>query len=73
VPQVVFESATQLPLQKFGVVVDAQRRPHATPSQVGVVPLPIGPSGQGVHRVPQVATETFDTHWPLHSWKPGLH
>ena len=53
--------------------MDAQRSPQFTPSQVVVVPLPIGPSGHTEHRLPQVATEKFETHWPLHSWKPTLH
>lgn len=56
----------------MGVLVDAQRSPQFTPSQVAVVPLPIGPSGHGRQRVPHVASEKFETHWPLHSWKPTL-
>jgi hypothetical protein len=66
-PQVVIESATQVPPQKLGVAVEAQRSPQLTPSHVAVVLLPIGPSGHGAHREPQVATDRFDTHWPLHS------
>lgn len=73
VPHVVTESATQVLPQKFGVAVDAQRNPHATPSHVTVVPLPTGPSGHTVQRFPQVAVAKFDTHWPLHSWYPVLH
>ncbi len=38
----------------------------------GVVPLPIGPSGHGMQRLPHVASEKFETHWPLHSWYPTL-
>jgi hypothetical protein len=26
-----------------------------------------------MQRLPQVAVAKFDTHWPLHSWKPVLH
>ena len=69
----VSESATQTLPQKFGVVVDAQRRPQLVPLQVTVVPLPNGPSGQTVQRLPQVLTLKFETHWPLHSWYPTLH
>jgi hypothetical protein len=72
-PHVVTESATQVPLQKLGVVVEPHRSPQLRPSQVAMVPLPTGPSGHGVHRAPQVATARFETHWPLHSWNPGLH
>jgi hypothetical protein len=72
-PQVVTESATQTLLQKFGLVTEAQRRPQLVPSQVTVVPLPIGPSGHGEQRFPQVFTLKLVTHCPLHSWKPTLH
>lgn len=72
-PHDAIESATQVLLQKFGVAVEAQRSPQLTPSHVVVVPLPIGPSGQTAQRLPHVATEKFDTHCPLHSWKPTLH
>ncbi|MCU0702181.1 MAG: hypothetical protein MUC96_37265, partial [Myxococcaceae bacterium] len=72
-PQVVTEFATHMPLQKFGVADEAHDRPQFVPSQVGVVPLPAGPAGHGEHRLPQVFTLLFDTHCPLHSWKPGLH
>jgi hypothetical protein len=72
-PQVVSELATQTLLQKFGVVVDAHWSPQLVPSHVGVVPLPAGPAGHGEHRLPQVLTLVFSTHWPLHSWYPGLH
>ena len=37
------------------------------------MPLPTGPDGQGVQRVPQELTEKLVRHWPLHSWLPGLH
>jgi len=57
----------------LGVDIEEQRKPQATPSQVVVGPLPIGPSGQGVQRVPQVAVTKFETHWPLQGWEPGLH
>lgn len=73
VPHVVTESATHMLPQKFGVVVEAQRSPHAMPSQVTVVPLPAGPSGQIWQRVPQVLIEKLETHWPLQSWYPTLH
>lgn len=55
------------------MLVDAQRSPQFTPSQVVVVPLPIGPSGHATQRLPHVATAKFETHWPLHSWYPTLH
>jgi hypothetical protein len=57
----------------LGVAIEEQRKPQATPSQVVVVPLPIGPSGHGMQRVPQVAVAKFDTHWPLQGCEPGLH
>ncbi len=72
-PQVVTELATQTLLQKLGVVEEAHDSPQFIPSQVGVVPLPAGPAGHGVHRFPQVLTLELSTHWPLHSWYPGLH
>lgn len=54
------------------MVAEAQRRPHVTPSQVVVVPLPIGPSGHGMQRVPHVAVEKLETHWPLQGCEPAL-
>jgi len=37
-----------------------------------VVPLPIGPSGHGMQRLPHVPSAKFETHCPLHSWYPTL-
>lgn len=46
--------------------------------QVRVQELPVQPAtpfgsvGHGVHALPHDAVEAFETHVPLHRWKPAL-